>query len=75
MWDYYINATMTSMTLRHKKIKDIYQSIFISLEKTVAPELPCHLKQALGGFKQNITNITFLCLLFSLSSGEVTMLL
>ncbi|KAF2983871.1 hypothetical protein EK904_005230, partial [Melospiza melodia maxima] len=47
LWEYYINATMTSMSFRQKKIKDIYQSIFISLEKIVVAELPCYLKQAL----------------------------
>jgi len=76
MWECCINAPIISMTWRQEKIKDIYQSIFISSEKTVVvAKLPCYLEQALGRFKQNIKSITFLCFLQSLSSWEMTVLL
>lgn len=63
------------MTSRQEKIKDIYQSILVSLEKTVVAKILCYMEKALGGFEQNIASIAFLCFLHSLSSWEIAGLL
>lgn len=64
------------MTSRQEKIKDIYQSILVSLEKTVVvAKILCYMEKAFGGFEQNIASIAFLCFLHSLSSWEIAGLL